>query len=100
MNESTVRDRVNRGIETVAPCQGRKGVVKGELWDALLSALLRSYIALKNANQFTMPNTQKIIKILDKVTATNTNRNKTDTQIGGTIDANTKMEKRRLVWSA
>ena len=42
VKESTVRDRVNRGIETVPPCQGRKGVVKGELRNALLSAL-RSY---------------------------------------------------------
>ena len=28
VNEWTVRDRVNRGIEEAAPCQGRKGVVR------------------------------------------------------------------------
>ena len=58
--------RVKEGTETVPPCRGRKGVVNSELQDALLSAL-RSYIALANANRTTMPNKQKIIKILDKV---------------------------------
>ena len=49
--------------------EGRNGVVKSKLQDALLSAL-RSYIALQNSNRSTMPNKQKIIKILDKVMAT------------------------------
>ena len=55
VKECTVRDRVNRGIEDTAPSKGRNGVVKGELRDALLSAL-RSYVALSNANRSTMPN--------------------------------------------
>ena len=50
VNEWTVRDRVNRGIEEAAHCQGRKVVVKGELRNALLSAL-RPCIALENANR-------------------------------------------------
>ena len=64
-----MRRHVKEGTETVPPCRGRKGVVHGELRDALLSAL-RSYIALQNANRCNMPNKQKIIKILDKVIAT------------------------------
>ena len=55
VNEATVRRRMKEGTETVPPCRGRKGVVKGELRDALLLAL-RSYIALANANRTTMPN--------------------------------------------
>ena len=108
VNKSTVRDRVNRGIETVPPCQGRKGVVKGELRNALLSAL-RSYIALENANRSTIPNTQKIIKILVKVIATKLGIKQTrklaerlmrDISLDVTVTtANTKMEKRQLVWS-
>ena len=108
MNESTVRDGVNRRIETVPPCQGRKGVVKGELRNALLSAL-RSYIALENANRLTIPNTQKIIKILVKVIATKLGIKQTrklaerlmrDSSLDVTVTtANTKMEKRQLVWS-
>ena len=69
MKESTVRDRVNRGIEALPPCRGRKGIVNGELRKALLSAL-KSYIALENANRSTMPNQQKLIKVLDKVVET------------------------------
>ena len=53
----------------MAPTKGRNGVGIGELRDALLLAL-RSYIALANSNRTTMPNKQKIIKILDKVIAT------------------------------
>ena len=56
VNEATVRRHVKEGTEMVPPCQGRKGVVKGELRNALLSAL-RSYIALENANRLTIPNT-------------------------------------------
>ena len=66
MNEATVRRRVKQGMEQSAPCQGTKGVVNGELWKAILLAL-QSYIALENKNQSTMPNQQKLIKILDKV---------------------------------
>ena len=29
VNESTVRDRVNRGVEALPPCRGRKGIVNG-----------------------------------------------------------------------
>ena len=108
VKESTVRDRVNRGIEDTAPSKGRNGVVKGELRDALLSAL-RSYIALANANRTTMPNKTKIIKILDKVIATQLGIKETrkfaqrlmrDIALDVNVTtANTKMEKRRLVWS-
>ena len=107
MNESTVRDRVNRGVEALPPCRGRKGIVNGELREALLSAL-KSYIALENANRSTMPNQQKLIKVLDKVVETLGikhvdklfSRLKRD--IANEISvatANTTMEKRRLVWS-
>ena len=107
VNESTVRDRVNRGVEALPPCRGRKGIVNGELRKALLSAL-KSYIALENANRSTMPNQQKLIKVLDKVVETLGikhvdklfSRLKRD--IANEISvatANTTMEKRRLVWS-
>jgi hypothetical protein len=65
VNEATVRRRVKAGTEAVPPCRGRKGVVNGELRDALLSAL-RSYIALANANRTTMQNKKKKRKILYK----------------------------------
>ena len=39
VKEATVRRHVKEGTEMVPPCQGRKGVVKGESWDALLLAL-------------------------------------------------------------
>ena len=58
--------RVKQGMEQLTTRQGRKGVVKDELWDAILLAL-RSFIALENTNQSTMPNQQKLIKVLDKV---------------------------------
>ena len=106
--EKTVRSRVFKGIEDTAPTKGRNGIVKGELRDALLSAL-RSYIALANANRTTMPNKQKIIKILDKVIATKVGmkhprkfaeRLMRDIALDVHVTtANTKMEKRRLVWS-
>ncbi|OEU17850.1 hypothetical protein FRACYDRAFT_238278 [Fragilariopsis cylindrus CCMP1102] len=96
-----------QGIEDSAPCRGRKGVVKGELRDAILSGL-RSYIALENANQSTMPNQQKLIKVLDKVVEQLGikhpdklfGRMKRDiaNEIAVTT-TNTTMEKRRLVWS-
>ena len=56
--------RVKQGMEQSTTRQGRKGVVKDELWDAILLAL-RSFIALENTNQSTMPNQQKLIKVLD-----------------------------------
>ena len=108
VSEKTVRVRVQKGIEDTAPTKGRNGVVKGKLRDALLSAL-RSYIALANANRTTMPNKQKIIKILDKVIATKVGikhprkfaeRLMRDIALDVNVTtANTKMEKRRLVWS-
>ena len=108
VNEATVRRRVKAGTEAVPPCRGRKGVVNGELRDALLSAL-RSYIALANANRTTMPNKQKIIKILDKVIARQLGIKETrkfaqrlmrDIALDVNVTTtNTKMEKRRLVWS-
>jgi hypothetical protein len=107
VKESTVRDRVNRGIEALPPCRGRKGIVNGELRKALLSAL-KSYIALENANRSTMPNQQKLIKVLDKVVETlgikHTDKlfSRLKRDIANEIDvatANTTMEKRRLVWS-
>ena len=107
VNESTVRRRVKQGIEDSAPCRGRKGVVKDELRDAILSGL-RSYIALENANRSTMPNQQKLIKVLDKVVEQLGikhpdklfGRMKRDiaNEIAVTT-TNTTMEKRRLVWS-
>ena len=66
VNEATVRRCVKQGMEQLATCQGRKGVVKGELRDAILLAL-QSFIALENANQSTILNQQKLIKVLDKV---------------------------------
>ena len=56
--------RVKQGMEQLTTRQGRKGVVKDELWDAIL-LVLRSFIALENTNQSTMPNQQKLIKVLD-----------------------------------
>ena len=82
--------------------------MNGQLRDALLSAL-QSYVALANANRTTMPNKQKIIKILDKVIATQLGIKETrkfaqrlmqDIALDVNVTtANTKMEKRRLVWS-
>ena len=91
------------------PCRGRKGAVQGELRrDALLSAL-RLYIALQNVNRSTMPNKQKIIKILDKVIAIRLGIKETrkfaqrlmrDIALDVNVTtANTKMEKRQLIWS-
>ena len=91
----------------MAPCKGRKSVVNGELRKAILLAL-RSYIALENANRSTMPNQQKLIKVLDKVVEqlgikhTGKLFSCMKRDIANEIavaTANTTMEKRRLVWS-
>ena len=107
----TLRRKIHKGTEDSAPGRERHGVLNRKLRDALLSGL-RSYIVLQNSGRSTMPNTATLIKTLELVIKPHSSQ-KDIKQIRklfsclmrdisediNVLTTNSKMEKRRLLWS-